>query len=442
MRLPAPGFFLLLMLFMLGVSVADADTVRPMWTVVEVSGAVDIRDAGNNRLGMKPGTKLNAPFAIITSGDGHAVLAHGQDRLTVSPDSRVAVPQPTTAESGIITRIRQTLGSVLYQDEHRTKDSFEVDTPYLVSVVKGTTFNIRVTPDDTTVALIEGSLFLHTPDMKAELLLKPGQAAIKTRLSKGIILKDQQSLSAPRQGAITVAKDGEAPTSNMTTDQFPGGARPSRSNSSEHSVMTDISNMDTVDRLSTNWDISAITDIGTRVDGGNLVDLGASVSGVSSSAAISSGSLVDLGTSVGGISTNTSIGSDSVIDLGTSVGDVSTTTSIGGSSVVDVSASIGGGSLADLGTGVGDVSASASVGGGSAVDLGASVGGISAGVTVGGSGSLIDLSSNVTSTSPTTDLSSTTTTVAPTTPTTTTTTTTTQPSILAPLISTITLPGL
>lgn len=357
MRLPIPGVFLLLMLFMLGVSVADADTVRRNWMVVEVSGAVDIKDAANNMLSTRAGTHLDAPFTIITGSDGHAVVSHGQDRLTVGPDSRASVPQPTPTESGVITRISQMLGSVLYQVEHRIKDSFEVDTPYLVSVVKGTTFNIRVTPDDSTVALIEGRLFVHTPDMKSELMLKPGQAAIKSRLSKGIILKDQQSLSAPRQGPITVAKDGDAPASNMTTDGPSISAASSRDKVSEQAVVTDIGNMPNVDRISTDGDISTMTrgsivDLGTGVDGSSLIDLGTGVTSVSTSASISSGSLVDLGTSAGAISTTTGIGSGGVTDLGASVGNISTSTSIGDGSVVDLGASVGGSSLIDIGTGV------------------------------------------------------------------------------------------
>ena len=456
MRLPIPGFFLLIMPFMLGISVVDAETVPRSWTVAEVSGAVDIRDAINNKLGTQVGSQLDAPFTVVTGGDGHAVVTHGQDRLTVGPDSQLTVPQPTPTESGVITRIRQKLGSVLYHDEHRIKDSFEVDTPYLVSVVKGTTFNIRVTTDDTTVALIEGSLFVHTPDMKSELMLKPGQAAIKSRLREGIILKDQQSLSAPRRGPITVAKDGDVPAANTTNDKSRSGALSSRDKTSEQSSVTSIDNIVNVDRLSANGDILPVTDLGSRVDGGNLLDLGTSVTRVSTNASINSGSLVDLGGSIGDVSTATSIGGSSVIDLGASVGNVSASSSIGGGSVVDLGAtvgsvsastSVGGSSVTDLSASVGNASVSTSIGGGGVVDLGASVGGISADVSVGG-GSLIDLGSGVTGTSTTTNLGGATATVAPATPTTTTTTTTTtaattsQIPILGPVINSVTLPGL
>jgi FecR protein len=424
MRLPIPGFFLLSMLFMLGISVADAETIRRVWAVVEVTGTVDIKDAGNNELRTRPGTPLEAPFTVVSGSDGHAVVARGQDRLTVGPNSRVAVPQPTSTESGVITRINQMLGSVLYHDEHRIKDSFEVDTPYLVSVVKGTTFNIRVTADDTTVALIDGSLFVHTLDMKSELLLKPGQAAIKSRLRKGIILKDQQSLSAPRRGPITVAKDGEAPVSNMTTDKSQDGSLPSQDETSEQAVAMDKSNITNVDRISTDGDVNSITkdsinDLGTKVDGGNLVDLGQNISKVSTNATISTGSLVDLGASVGDVSASTSVGSSSGIDLGASVGNVST------------SAGVGGGSLVDLGASVGNASASTGIGGG----------GVSVGVSVGGN-NLVDLGTGVSGSSTTTGLGTTTINTTPTTPaTSTSSSTTSQLPILGPLLNKV-LPGL
>ncbi|HKI81146.1 MAG TPA: FecR family protein, partial [Pseudodesulfovibrio sp.] len=197
--------------FLLGISAAHAGGAHQTWTVVEASGTVHIKSAAGADLGARAGTRLHTPFKIVTGAKGRAVISHGQDRVTVGPDSRSTVAQPTPSKTGLVTRIKEMLGSVLYHVQHRPHGDFQVDTPYLVSVVKGTTFNVHVTPDASTVALVEGKLWVYTPNGKFQRMLTPGQAAIKSVHSKGIMLKDQQSLSEPVRGPITVVGDGDTP---------------------------------------------------------------------------------------------------------------------------------------------------------------------------------------------------------------------------------------
>jgi len=214
MRLPAIGLLWLLMVFSLGISEAGADSLPKKWTVSEATGEVSIKTISGLALSTQTGTKLDPPFAILTGTDGRVVVTHGQDKLTISPNSKSVVPEP--GETGQITRIQQTLGSVLYHVQHRVKARFEVDTPYLVSVVKGTTFNIHVSSDASTVALIEGRLQVYTPDKKFELIMKPGQVATKSQQSKGIMLNDQRTLSSLKQGPITVLKESDSPLAAET----------------------------------------------------------------------------------------------------------------------------------------------------------------------------------------------------------------------------------
>ena len=404
---------------MLAVSVVKAETIRRDWMVMSMTGTVEFNDTAKHKLNAQKGTMLAAPFTIVTGEDGHAEVSQGEDELRVEPNSRVEVPQPFVAEAGVTTRIRQTLGSVLYHVQHRIKDSFEVDTPYLVSVVKGTTFNIRTTADDSTVALIEGKLWIHTPDLKSEVILKPGQAAIKSRLGSSIIVKDQQSLSSLQKGPITVANDRSGSTAVSSGKQ----GITSKS-------VSDIGAASDIRAFSPNEDVTSLGDIrtldlGAKLDSGNLIDLRTNVTTTSASAAISSGSVLDLGAGIGSVSTSSSISGGSILDVGTSVGGISTTTTVGGSSVLDVGASVG------------SVSTNASIGGNGLIDVGASIGDSSANLSVGGS-SLIDLGSGTTGIASGTSGSP-----AATTSTTTTSTTTSQvPAVGGVLGNTLSLPGL
>lgn len=176
------------------------------WTVMESSGTVTVT-AGETRqtlIEARKDARLPAPFSVKTGRDGRLVIIRDEDSMTVGPDSLFEVPAPVTHAQGFRTRITQTLGSLLYHVQRRPAHTFEVETPYLVSVVKGTTFNILVTDDATTVSLIEGRLFLQTPDGKDELFLDAGQAAVKSRQGDKITVKDQHAMSPPTRGPITI----------------------------------------------------------------------------------------------------------------------------------------------------------------------------------------------------------------------------------------------
>ena len=208
MRPLVTRIYMLFIIILAGPGIASAQTrVDHVWSVVEVSGAVTVMDVSRREFpNLRTGVRLPAPFSVQTGSDGHLVLAHGQDKLTVGAEARFTVPLSRTNASDPATRIKQGLGTVLYQVEHRTKGTFQVETPFLVSVVKGTTFNIRVTADDSTVALIEGRLLVSTPDEKSHLILTPGQAAIRSAHSAKILLKDQRSISSTAKGPIRIVR--------------------------------------------------------------------------------------------------------------------------------------------------------------------------------------------------------------------------------------------
>lgn len=353
MRLSVMRYSWLLWLIIFGISEARADPIGQTWTLVKASGEIHITGIRGNRLQTRVGTHLQPPFRVTTGNDGHVVVSRGIDKLSIGPNTRSTVARPTRTASGLITRIKQTLGSVLYHDQHRVKDSFEVDTPYLVSVVKGTTFNIHVTPDASTVVLVEGHLLVSTPDRKYKLMLKPGQAAIKSKLGQGIIVKDQQALSDPVRGPITIVKEGKRPVSILPA---PGEIIPVKG--LKEPLVTDVANTVTMKGITRADGIANIT-------GGPLIDVGTNTLGASTNAALGGAGVASVGASVPGISSTATIGGGGTLSVGASVPGVSATTSVGG------------GAVANLGASVPGVSTSATIGDGGTVNLDASVPGVS-----------------------------------------------------------------
>lgn len=332
--------------------------------IEEASGTVAITSSTGDMLGTQPGTQLVAPFTIKTGSDGRVVVSHRLDKLTVGENSQSTVAVPKHDKGSVFTLIKQKLGSVLYEVEHRVKDNFEVDTPYLVSVVKGTTFNIHVTQNASSVSLIEGRVLVYTPDKKSELMLTPGQAAIKSIHSKGILLKDQQSLSQPVQGRITVVKDGKATV--VSPEASNSRASTARARGLEKAPLSDIGSPDNMDRglaaarKGPETDGSMI-DIGASAarvpvgSGAAAVGLGTSVSGVAKGTGLSAGSAVNLGANAPGLSTGAAVGGGGVANVGASVPGVSTGANISNSGTVNLTTSVPGAS-AGVNAGAGGVS--------------------------------------------------------------------------------------
>ena len=149
------------------------------WTVQIHSGDVSVSSVGATDWRIpEPGQVLSAPFHIRTGSTGEMILFRGEDTLLVSPESRIEVRAVEhSPDTGLVTKILQAVGSLVYQVEKRSRQRFEVHTPYLVSVVKGTTFTISVTENDTSVSLDEGSLEVLSKDGLHRALLNPGEIA-------------------------------------------------------------------------------------------------------------------------------------------------------------------------------------------------------------------------------------------------------------------------
>ena len=85
---------------------------------------------------MKPGD------TIRTGRNGRVLLKRGEETILISPNSVVGVP--AEKKEGLSTTIVQQAGSILLEVEKRNVKHFEVETPYLAAVVKGTQFRVTV----------------------------------------------------------------------------------------------------------------------------------------------------------------------------------------------------------------------------------------------------------------------------------------------------------
>ena len=84
------------------------------------------------------------------------LLKRGEETILISPNSVVGLP--AQKKEGLSTTIVQQAGSILLEVEKRNVQHFEVETPYLAAVVKGTQFRVTVNAGKTSVDVIRGQV--------------------------------------------------------------------------------------------------------------------------------------------------------------------------------------------------------------------------------------------------------------------------------------------
>ena len=143
----------------------------PGWTISESSGPVRVAHAGITKVATR-GSAI-APGDVVTTGaGGRAVLVRGPEYMMVAPASQLRLPSEEQATG--FTRVIEDFGNVVFMIKKKLTPHFEVKTPYLAAVVKGTTFTVGVTPAGASVQVLEGAVDVATGDGGAHELLRPG----------------------------------------------------------------------------------------------------------------------------------------------------------------------------------------------------------------------------------------------------------------------------
>jgi hypothetical protein len=108
---------------------------------------------------------------------------------------------PTQKKDGLSTTILQQAGSILLEVEKRNVKHFEVETPYLAAVVKGTHFSVTVNAASTSVEVRRGQVEVSDFKSGQIALIMPGQTATSFAHGKaGLSLSGSGSFNPIEQG--------------------------------------------------------------------------------------------------------------------------------------------------------------------------------------------------------------------------------------------------
>ncbi len=189
----------LLAALILGTASAASAGDDGVWSVSKSSGEVWLATNGAQQVSLSQDGALKAGDTIRTGRNGRVLLVRGEETILISPNSVVGLP--TEKKEGLSTTIVQQAGSILLEVEKRNVKHFEVETPYLAAVVKGTQFSVTVGAGSTKVGVLRGQV--EVSDFKTGQIAQvmPGQAATAFEHGKpGLSLSGAGTFNAIEQG--------------------------------------------------------------------------------------------------------------------------------------------------------------------------------------------------------------------------------------------------
>src|SRR5215203_1584328 len=184
------------------------------WTVSKSSGEVWLTGSGVQQASLKQEDVLKPGDTIRTGRTGRVLLKRGDEMILVSPNSVVGVP--AQKKEGLSTTILQRAGSILLDVEKRNVKHFEVETPYLAAVVKGTQFRVTVNAGKTTVDVTRGQV--EVADFKSGQIAQVMAGQHATAFANG-----KSGLSLGGSGTFSPIEHGKPRASSIERVPVPRG---------------------------------------------------------------------------------------------------------------------------------------------------------------------------------------------------------------------------
>jgi hypothetical protein len=145
------------------------------WVVRKFSGEVWTTTGDVQQASLTTDDVLMPGNTVRTGRNGRVLLVRGEESILIAPNSVVGLP--SEKKEGLATTIKQQAGSILLEVEKKNVKHFEVETPYLAAVVKGTQFRVTVSASGAKVDVVRGQV--EVADFKTGQIAQvlPGQHA-------------------------------------------------------------------------------------------------------------------------------------------------------------------------------------------------------------------------------------------------------------------------
>ena len=152
------------------------------WKLQQAVGEVIVGGEGLKPVSVRRDDVVPLNGWVQTGKNGRAVLVRAGDMVVVAPGSRVSLPAERVSGN---TQVLQSVGSVFYSVSKQKVPHFQVDTPYMAAVVKGTSFVITVTDERSRIDVTEGLVEVSNARRQDVELVRPGFSAVVAQATRG-----------------------------------------------------------------------------------------------------------------------------------------------------------------------------------------------------------------------------------------------------------------
>ena len=189
-------------------SLSSAIAAANDWSVVKMSGDVWVSSKNVQKIALTKNQGLKSGDQLTTGRNGRALLKRGKETILLTPMSSIALPDQAP-EAGK-TRILQRAGEIILEVEKRNVKHFEVQTPYLAAVVKGTRFSVKVDNKGASVSVLSGKVEVTNFKTGRFVMVLPGQEA-SVKPGKN----NNHKLEVRGKGTLQKIKNGEPKLSSL-----------------------------------------------------------------------------------------------------------------------------------------------------------------------------------------------------------------------------------
>jgi len=232
----APFLLTAFVLFFTGTAVI-ADEDNDAWQVKNAFGNVWVTVGGLQHVSLSHSRILKPGDSVQTGKNGRVLLVHGEEYILISPNSAIEIPRQT--KRGLLTTIIQRAGSIVLEVERRNVKHFEVETPLLAALVKGTRFRVTIEKNNSYVDVLRGQVEVSDLRSGQYALVEPNQTAKVSAQRSGLSLSGSGTLGSIQQGMPRPSLADPIPETNGPERRADAGSAQNEQRTDEASLHRD-----------------------------------------------------------------------------------------------------------------------------------------------------------------------------------------------------------